>query len=32
AQKGFVTKNRVINAMSRTAFQSFVNDNIKLKK
>ena len=32
AQKGFVAKNRVINTMSRQEFQSFVNDNIKLKK
>ncbi|MEX2947932.1 DNA polymerase/3'-5' exonuclease PolX [Staphylococcus warneri] len=32
AQKGFVTKDRVINTMSREAFKSFINDNKKLKK
>lgn len=32
AQKGFVTKDRVINTMSREEFKSFVENNIKLKK
>ena len=32
AQKGFVTKDRVINTMSREAFKSFIKDNKKLKK
>ncbi|MBF2779054.1 MULTISPECIES: DNA polymerase/3'-5' exonuclease PolX [Staphylococcus] len=32
AQKGFVTKDRVINTMSREKFKSFVENNIKLKK
>lgn len=32
AQKGFVTKDRVINTMSREAFKSFINNNIKMKK
>ncbi|MFQ3782244.1 DNA polymerase/3'-5' exonuclease PolX [Staphylococcus saprophyticus] len=32
AQKGFVTKDRVINTMSRQEFKSFVENNIKLKK
>ncbi|MGT0299196.1 hypothetical protein ACV566_14210 [Staphylococcus aureus] len=32
AQKGFVTKDRVINALSREAFKDFIENNIKLKK
>ena len=32
AQKGFVTKDRVINALSREEFKSLVENNIKLKK
>ncbi|PTK18793.1 DNA polymerase/3'-5' exonuclease PolX [Staphylococcus saprophyticus] len=32
AQKGFVTKDRVINTMSREEFKSFVENNIKQKK
>ncbi|MDW4095113.1 DNA polymerase/3'-5' exonuclease PolX [Staphylococcus saprophyticus] len=32
AQKGFVTKDRVINTVSREEFKSFVENNIKLKK
>ena len=32
AQKGFVSKDRVINALSREEFKSLVENNIKLKK
>ena len=32
AQKGFVKKDRVINTLSREAFKSFIENNIKLKK
>lgn len=32
AQKGFVTKDRVINTMTRDVFKSFIENNIKLKK
>lgn len=32
AQKGFVKKDRVINTMSREAFKSLIENNIKLKK
>lgn len=32
AQKGFVTKDRVINTFSREQFKTFVKENIKLKK
>ncbi|MBO1198596.1 DNA polymerase/3'-5' exonuclease PolX [Staphylococcus simiae] len=32
AQKGFVTKDRVINTMTREAFKSFIENNIKLEK
>lgn len=32
AQKGFVTKDRVINTMSREAFKDLIENNIKLKK
>ena len=32
AQKGFVTKDRVINALSRETFKDFIENNIKLKK
>ncbi|MCG7338745.1 DNA polymerase/3'-5' exonuclease PolX [Staphylococcus sp. ACRSN] len=32
AQKGFVTKDRVINTMSREAFKSMIENNIKMKK
>ncbi|WP_251649445.1 hypothetical protein, partial [Staphylococcus aureus] len=29
---GFITKNRVINALSREAFKDFIENNIKPKK
>ncbi|MDN5907213.1 MAG: hypothetical protein L0H33_02440, partial [Staphylococcus equorum] len=32
AQKGFLKKDRVINTMSREAFKSLIENNIKLKK
>lgn len=32
AQKGFVAKDRVINTMSRDAFKSMIENNIKMKK
>ncbi|PHK50622.1 DNA polymerase/3'-5' exonuclease PolX [Staphylococcus edaphicus] len=32
AQKGFVTKDRVVNTMSREEFKSLIENNIKLKK
>ncbi|PNZ05838.1 DNA polymerase/3'-5' exonuclease PolX [Staphylococcus equorum subsp. linens] len=32
AQKGFIKKDRVINTMSREAFKSLIENNIKLKK
>ena len=32
AQKGFLAKDRVINTMSRDAFKSMIENNIKMKK
>ena len=32
AQKGFVTKDRVINTLSREDFKKFIANNIKMKK
>ncbi|RIP33629.1 DNA polymerase/3'-5' exonuclease PolX [Staphylococcus gallinarum] len=32
AQKGFVTKDKVINTMSRQSFKSMIENNIKMKK
>ena len=32
AQKGFVAKDRVVNALSREEFKSLIENNIKLRK